>query len=115
MKVSKFGDFFKRIKVTKNDGSCIENNSTQKVRIQIEGNIDLFKDEKEKIILGAKQLLEIGKASDMEDAIITFATMFRGLRFKETKRSEDGTVIVVLRETTQQNTVVFNEHYEKDL
>ena len=36
MKVSKFGDFFKRIKVTNNDGSCIENNSAQKVRFYTE-------------------------------------------------------------------------------
>jgi hypothetical protein len=115
MKVRKFGDFFKRIKLSEKDINKTEHNSTQQVKIQIEGNIDLFKDEKEKIILGAKQLLEMGKADDKVDAIITFATMFRGLRFKETKRSEDGTVIVVLRETAQQNIVAFKEDNERDL
>ena len=111
----KFGDFFKRIKLTKIDNTNTENNRTQQVKIQIDGNINLFKDEKDKIIQGANQLLKIGKADNMADAIITFATMFRGLKFKETKRCEDGTLIVVLKETAQQSIDEFNKQDERDL
>ena len=93
----KFGDFFKRIKLSEKDITSTENKNVQDVQIQIEGNMDLFKDEKE------------------NDAIITIATMFRGLKFKETKRCEDGTLIVVLRETAQQNVVIFNEDDGRDL
>ena len=115
MEVRKFGDFFKRIKLAEKDILSTENNSDKQVQIQIDGDMDLFKDEKEKIIQGAKQLLEIGKATDMADAIITFATIFRGLKLKETKRCEDGTLIVVLRETVMQSIVAFNEDDERDL
>lgn len=95
-------EFLKGLTKTEEVTSVNENNNTQQIEIQIEGNIDLFKDEKERIIQGAKQLLAIGKADDMEDAIITAAVMFRGLKFKETKTTDDGKVVVVLRETAQE-------------
>ena len=99
----KLGDFFKRIKVKEvNTTPVILKNSIENVQIHIEGDVQLFQDEKEKIIEGAKQLLEIGKADNIEDAIITYAIMFRGLGFSKTiKRSEDGNTIIVLKETAQ--------------
>lgn len=98
----KLGEFFKRIKVTEEIASNIEKNNTQEIEIHIEGDVGLFKDEKEKIIEGAKQLLEIGRAENMEDAIITVAVMFRGLKFKENKMTADGKRVIVLRETAQE-------------
>ena len=100
--MEKLGAFFKRIKETQKTNTLIhENKTSQEILVQIEGDVGLFKDEKEKIIEGAKQLLEIKKAENMEDAIITAAVMLRGLKFKETKRTEDGRIVVVLRETVQ--------------
>lgn len=98
----KIGEFIKRIKVEKNKHIVNTlNNGVSDVEIDIEGDIQLFKDEKEKIIQGAKELLEIGKADDIEDAIITYAMMFRGLGFERTEKSENGKKTVVLRETAQ--------------
>lgn len=98
----KIGEFIKRIKVEKNKHIVNTlNNGVSDVEIDIEGDIQLFKDEKEKIIQGAKELLEIGKADDIEDAIITYAMMFKGLGFERTEKSENGKKTVVLRETAQ--------------
>ena len=101
--MKKIGDFFKRIKVEPKEvvSTASESSDTPSIEIQIEGNIDLFKDEKEKIILGARQLLEIGKADNIEDAIITYAVMFRGLKFSKVHNTKEGKNIVVLRETAQ--------------
>lgn len=100
--MKKLGDFLKRIKVERSqDVASIVNNEDSEVEIDIDGDIELFKDEKEKIIKGAKQLLEIGKADDIEDAIITYAMMFRGLGFERTEERENGRKTVVLRETAQ--------------
>ena len=98
----KLGDFLKRIKVKEvNTTPVIQKNNIEDVQIHIEGDVQLFKDEKEKIIEGAKQLLEIGKADDIEDAIITYAMMFRGLSFSRTEKNENGKKTIVLRETAQ--------------
>lgn len=45
--------------------------------------------------------MEIGKAESIEDAIITYATMFRGLKFSNVQKTEEGKTVVVLRETAQ--------------
>lgn len=110
-----FGDFFKRIKVKssveecKNNTSITKSNSGEDIQIDIKGDIGLFEDEKEKIIEGAKTLLQMGKADNMEDAIITFAVMFRGLKFCEVQKSEDGKTIVVLKEIAQIERTVSKE------
>lgn len=108
--LGKLGEFFKKIKVTQEPTTSIdENKTTQEIQIQIEGDVGLFKDEKEKIIEGAKQLLEIGRAENMEDAIITVAVMLRGLKFKETKKTQDGKTVVVLKEIDQGRTNISKE------
>jgi len=99
-------DFIKRIK-GKEKAPVNELKSdvtTQNIQIEIEGSIGLFENEKEQIIQGAKQLLEMRKADNMEDAIITIATMFRGLKYNETKESANGKVIV-LKETARQKNI----------
>lgn len=111
-------NFLKRIKVTKeeetheSDKNSIPEVDTQGFQIQIEGDIELFEDEKEKIIQGAKQLLELGRAEDMEDAIITFATMFRGLKFHGTKNKENGIKVVNFGETLRREKEIITEHDE---
>ena len=104
--MSKFRKFFKRIKgsseQSKTEEKTMEKTNNTIIHIQIDGDIGLFKDEKQKIIEGAKQLLELGKCNDMVDAIITFATMFRGLKFREVKKTEEGEIVIVLKETAQE-------------
>lgn len=98
--MKKIRDF---LRAKKNNGDIKSNNNcsnNSEIQIDIQGDICLFKDEKEKIDEGAKQLLESGGAENMEDAIITFAIMFRGLKFVESK-IEDGKKVIVLRETAQ--------------
>lgn len=87
----------------------IDTNS-EDIKIIIEGDINLFEDEKEKIIEGAKQLLELGKADDMEDAIKVFATIFRGLSCGENQKDKDGNTIIVLRETARD---ISDDDYER--
>ena len=97
--MSKLSDFINKFKKSNKKEVTEEIEQKPTIRIQIDGDINLFKDEKQKIVTGAKQLLEIGQCENMEDAIITYATMFRGLRFKEIKENEDGERIIVLKET----------------
>lgn len=102
--MKKFGDFFNRIKFRKEENvinDTVIEKKNKKIHIQIDGDTGLFKDEKEQIINGAKSLLEMGRCDDMVDAIITFATMFRGLRFQETKENAEGEVVVVLKDSEQ--------------
>ena len=105
--INRLGELFKKIKGNSNESKAKENTNIEKtdnihIRIQIDGDTGLFKDEKQKIIEGAKQLLELGKCNDMVDAIITFATMFRGLKFREVKKTEEGEIVIVLKETAQE-------------
>lgn len=101
--MSGFGELFKRLKgnteQSKSEENTVEKKNNKNIRIQIDGDTSLFKDEKQQIIEGAKQLLELGRCDDMEDAIITAATMFRGLKFQEVKNNEEGETIIVLKDT----------------
>lgn len=99
--MKKITDFFFRTKENKEDIKSNNNcNNSSEIQIDIQGDIGLFKDEKEKINEGAKQLLELGRAENMEDAIITFSVMFRGLKFVESK-IESGKKVIVLKETSR--------------
>lgn len=91
----KIRDLFKR---KKENNTNDQSNITQEFEIQIQGDVNLFKDEKEKILQGAKQLLEIEKADDMQDAIISIGVMFRGLKFSDVQKTKDGKTIIVFSE-----------------
>lgn len=97
----KIRDLFKRRK---------QNNTEKQIdiaegfEVQIEGNINLFEGEEEKIIKAAKQLLEIGRAEDMEDAILTIGVMFRGLKFSQVQKTKDGKTIIVFSEVGEKGT-----------
>lgn len=98
-------DFLKRTKLKeKAPVNELKSDVTQNIQIEIEDSTGLFENEKEQIIQGAKQLLEMGKADNMEEAIIIIAVMFRGLKYNETKESANGK-IVVLRETAKQSNI----------
>lgn len=92
----KIRDLFKRKKQNKNSDKQVD--VAQEFEIQIQGDVNLFENEKEKIIEAAKQLLEIGKADDMQDAIISIGVMIRGLKFSEVKKTKDGKTRIVFSE-----------------
>ena len=71
------------------------------IGIEIETEIKLFDNEEETIIDGARELLEQGRTANIEEAIITFAVEARGLKHKETRKTEDGKLIIVFEETLQ--------------
>lgn len=99
----KIADFFKRIKVTEDNlDTKRSNDNVQQIEIEIQEDSGIFKNEKDKIMQGARELLKIGKADNMEDAIVTFAVMFRGLKFSEVKKTKEGTTVVVLRDTVKE-------------
>ncbi|MBQ6991930.1 MAG: hypothetical protein IJN50_03330 [Clostridia bacterium] len=101
--MKKGGNFFKRIKVKETPKPIITNNNIDDIQIQIEGDINIFPDEEKQIMQGAKSLLEMGLASNIEEAIAVFAVQFRGLSFCEKKKTDDGKAIIILRETAQRD------------
>ena len=117
--INRLGELFKKIKGNSNESKVKENTNIEKtdnihIRIQIDGDTGLFKDEKQKIIERAKQLLELGKCDDMVDAIITCATLLRGLKFRKVKNDGKGEIIIVLKDTAQEFGKYFNRD-EEDL
>ena len=94
----KKGPFWDLIKRTKDTTLSIPKKEELKIEIHIEGDINLFKDEKKQILILARQLLEAGRESNMEEAIISAAVMVRGLRYLRTETC-DGIKTIILRET----------------
>jgi hypothetical protein len=66
------------------------------IHIEIDNGSNLFKDEKEAIIEGAKQFLKSGKFKDLEEAILYTAIAIRGLKIKRIDRDIKGEVTIVL-------------------
>ena len=75
------------------------------IRIESENDTPVFENEDIAIKEGAQILLDNKNVDSLEEGIITFATMFRGLKYKETETSEDGKTTIVLRETAYQKTL----------
>lgn len=104
--MGKLIDFFKRKNKTSIEIEDNEDNkeNEEKYEIRIQGNINLFDEEERKILQGANELLKLGKATDMVEAIKVFGTMFRGLRCtKDIEYTDDGKVIITFVETARQS------------
>ena len=80
------------------DSSSNNQEKEDNIQIVIIGKGEMFEDEEEQIKVGAKQLLEIGRAKDMNDAIATIGTMFRGLRYRGTEVTEDGKTVITFED-----------------
>lgn len=68
------------------------------IQIVIEDYKNLFENEIEIIKNGALILLENGDVDNLEEGIIVFATMFRGLKYKNTEKEENGKTKIILRD-----------------
>lgn len=77
-----------------------KNDNTQ---IRIENHNELFENEEETIIKGAQVFLEQGHVETLEDGIITFATLIRGLKYKTTTKDEDGNQIIIFDDVKLEN------------
>lgn len=82
----------------KDEPLTAQNDGINNIEIVIENHNDVFGDEQEKIKEGARILLENGGAENIEDGIITFATMFRGLKYKGIEKDENGNVKITLKD-----------------
>lgn len=84
-------------KNTINDKADSNNtNNEDNMEIIIENYNNLFENEYEIIRNGALVLLENGNVANLEEGIIVFATMIRGLKYKKTEKEEDGNVKIIL-------------------
>ena len=114
--MNKINKFLERIKIkpkelpkTINEN---EENRINNIEIKIEGEIKLFENEEEIIIQGARELLQQGRAVNMQEAVITFAVMFRGLKYKGTQITDNGKQIIVLGETLQDEIDIIDRYDE---
>ncbi len=73
------------------------------IEIVIENNSELFENEHDIILKGAKGFLDNGIVDSLEEGAITFATMIRGLRYLRTEIDEDGTIKIYLRDNALEN------------
>lgn len=67
------------------------------IEIVIENDTDFYENEKEVILNGGKGFFEHGNAASLEEGIITFATMIRGLKYQRTEKDDQGNIKVILK------------------
>ena len=72
--------------------------------IVIENNRGLFENEEEIILKGAQMILDEKRADNLEEAIIVFATMFRGLRYRRRVEDENGNKKIIFVDIDLENT-----------
>ncbi len=88
-----------------------QNSQEEKIEIVIIGKNPLFEGEEEVIRKGAEHLLEIGRASDIYEAIGVYGAMFRGLKYKGMEKTEDGKTIITFRDFVSMQ---FKEEQERE-
>lgn len=91
--------FLNFLKLKKQELEKIDNKiDMSNINISILNNSNLFENEENIIKDGALVFLENKMADDDEDAIITFATMIRGLKYIRTDIDENGNKTIVLED-----------------
>lgn len=73
------------------------------IEIVIENHHSEFSNEEEIIKKGARDLLATKAVESLEEGIIVFASIFRGLRYKETIKDDDGNIKIYLKDLTIEN------------
>jgi len=87
---------------TDNNNTNNEDN-IDNIEIIIENYNNLFENEHEIIKNGALVLLENGSVDNLEEGIIVFATIIRGLKYKKTQKEENGKTKIVLSDLKPEN------------
>jgi len=88
-----------------NDKVKGNNELTNNIEIIIEDNNNLFENEIEIIKQGAISLLENGNVDTIEEGIKIFATMFRGLTYKNTEKDENGNIKIILKDIKLEDSI----------
>lgn len=78
-------------------------NNEDNIEIIIENYNNLFENEHEIIKNGALVFLENGNVDNLEEGIIVFATMIRGLKYKKTQKEENGKTRIILSDFQTEN------------
>ena len=73
------------------------------IEIIIEDDTSIFANEPEIILKSAKEFLEIGSVSSLEEGVIICATMIRGLKYRRTERDEFGNIKIFLKDIALDN------------
>lgn len=81
----------------------IEEQKEPNIEIIIENATNQFENELEIIRNGAKELLENGNVDSLEEGIIVFATLIRGLRYRRTEKDEEGNIFIILKDISLDN------------
>lgn len=82
-----------------------QNDEINNIEIVIENNNGLFENEQEIIRKGAQTFLENGAVDNIEDGIIVFATMIRGLKYKTIEKDENGNIKIILKDISLDNSI----------
>lgn len=72
--------------------------------IVIENHHSLFTGEEEIITKGAQMMLDEKRVDNLEEGIIVFATLIRGLKYKRTDIDEEGNKKIILADITLEDT-----------
>lgn len=78
---------------------------TNNIEIIIENNSNIFENETEIIMQNAQILLENKLVKTLEEGIIVFAVMFRGLKKGKIQKDDTGKTIITLIDTADKNTL----------
>ena len=90
--------FKEQLKSSKEIDKKVHEININNIEIIIENNNNLFKNEIEIIKTGALELVQNKNAESIEEGIIVFATMFRGLSYDKTEKDENGNIKIILKD-----------------
>lgn len=90
--------FKEQLKSSKEIDKKINEININNIEIIIEKNNNLFENEIEIIRTGALELVQNKNAESIEEGIIVFATMFRGLSYDKTEKDENGNIKIILKD-----------------
>ena len=90
--------FKEQLKSSKEIDKKVHEININNIEIIIENNNNLFKNEIEIIKTGALELVQNKYAESIEEGIIVFATMFRGLSYDKTEKDGNGNIKIILKD-----------------
>ena len=82
----------------------IKDSKEPTIEIIIEDSTNIFENEQQIILNGAKEFLKNGNVDSLEEGIIVFATMIRGLKYRTTEKDDEGNIKIILKDITLDNT-----------
>lgn len=97
---------FQLINKKKQNNENITDYNKDNIEVIIENGNELFENECEIIKNGASTLLKVGNVDNLEEGIIVFATIIRGLKYKETIEDQNGNLKIILCDFKPEKTII---------